>query len=65
MDYSAGDYLFFALFLFLIWFAISMTSERGLVYRWRLIFHDMKRDFRGSRVQLVWLSLSLTLWGPQ
>lgn len=63
MYFSDGDYLFFALFLLLIWFAISFTSERGLVYRWRKVFHDLKRDYRGPKRKLVWLSLSVVLRG--
>ncbi|SDE82078.1 hypothetical protein SAMN05444167_0524 [Terriglobus roseus] len=63
MQYAAGDYLFFALFLLLVWFAVSFTSERGLVYRWRKVFHDLKRDYRGSKSKLVWLSLSVALRG--
>lgn len=64
MDVTAGktgDYVFFALCLFLIWAAISNGSEDGLLHRWRVAFDDLSRDFRGSKIMLIWVSLTVAM----
>ncbi len=61
MNYSRADYIFFALFLLVISCVISWNAEGGLLYSWRRIFRDIARDFNGSKAQLLWRSIMLTL----